>query len=161
MGFSKKCYYIHAGCWTIAWYRPQVLQDDLIKWKHFPRYWAFVRGIHRSPVNSPHKGQWRGALMFSLICIWINGWVNTHEAGDLRHHRTHYDVIAMILLFTYYGNILVSGITSKSFSRPDVTGGLDSAVKQDPPIHPSYSKLQSNASRMGFNLWPTASVTWT
>ena len=42
--------------------------DDVIKWKHFPRYWPFVRGIHRSSVNSPHKGQWRGALMFSLIC---------------------------------------------------------------------------------------------
>ena len=42
--------------------------DDVIKWKHFPRYWPFVRGIHRSPVNFPHKGQWRGASMFSLIC---------------------------------------------------------------------------------------------
>ena len=41
--------------------------DDVIKWKHFLRYWPFVRGIHRSPVNTPHKGQWRGALMFSLI----------------------------------------------------------------------------------------------
>ena len=39
-----------------------------IKWKHFPRYWPFVRGIHRSSVNSPHKGQWRGTLMCSLIC---------------------------------------------------------------------------------------------
>ena len=58
--------------------------DDVIKWKHFPRYWPFVRGIHRSTVNSPHKGQWRGALMFSLICAWINGWVNNCEAGDLR-----------------------------------------------------------------------------
>ena len=38
--------------------------DDVIKWKHFLRYWPFVWGIHRSPVNSPHKGQWRGALMF-------------------------------------------------------------------------------------------------
>ena len=38
--------------------------DAVIKWKDFPRYWPFVRGIHRSPVNSPHKGQWRGALMF-------------------------------------------------------------------------------------------------
>ena len=46
--------------------------DDVIKWRHFPRYWPFVRGIHRSPVNSLHKGQWRGALMFSLICAWIN-----------------------------------------------------------------------------------------
>ena len=66
--------------------------DDVIKWKHFPRYWPFVRGIQRSPVNSPHKGQWRGALMFSLICVWINGWVNNREAGDLRRHRAHYDV---------------------------------------------------------------------
>ena len=44
------------------------IHDDVIKWKHFPRYWPFARGIHRSPVNSPHKGQWRGALMFSWIC---------------------------------------------------------------------------------------------
>ena len=47
------------------------------------------------PVNSPHKGQWRGALMFSLICVWINGWVNNREAGHLRRHRGHYDVIVM------------------------------------------------------------------
>ena len=68
-------------------------------WRHqmetFSRYWPFVRGIHRSPVNSPHKGQWRGALMFSLICAGIDGWVNTREAGDLRRHRAHYDVIVM------------------------------------------------------------------
>ena len=48
--------------------------DDVMKWKPFARYWPFVRGIHRSPVSSPHKGQSRGALMFSLICVWINGW---------------------------------------------------------------------------------------
>ena len=69
---------------------------DVIKWRHFPRYWQFVRGIHRPPVNSPHKGQWRGALIFSLICVRINGWVNNRGAGDLRHHRAHYDVIVII-----------------------------------------------------------------
>ena len=46
--------------------------------------------------NSPvRKGQWRGALMFSLSCARINGWVNNREAGDLRRHRAHYDVIVM------------------------------------------------------------------
>ena len=55
----------------------------------------FVRGIHRFPVNSLHKGQCRGALMFSLICIWIYGWVSTREAGDLRRYRTHYHVTVM------------------------------------------------------------------
>ena len=69
--------------------------DDVIKWKHFPRYWPFVRGIHRSPANSPHKGQSRGAVMFSLICVWINVWVNNRKAGDLRHYRAHYDVSEM------------------------------------------------------------------
>ena len=69
--------------------------DDVIKWKHSPRYWPIVRGIHQSPVNSPHKGQWRGALMLSLIYTWINGWVNNGEAGDLRHHCAHYDVKVM------------------------------------------------------------------
>ena len=53
-------------------YRISVVHDDVIKWRHFPRYWPFARGIHRWPVNSPHKGQWRGALMFSLICFWTN-----------------------------------------------------------------------------------------
>ena len=72
--------------------------DDVIKWKHFPRYRPFLRGIHRSPVNSPHKGQWRGALMFSLICVWINVWVNNGEAADLRCHRPHYNVIIMIFI---------------------------------------------------------------
>ena len=75
-----------------------VLHDDVIKWKHFPRYWSFVRGIHRSPVNSPHKGQWRGALIFSLIYVWINGWVNNREAGDLGRYRAHYDVTVMTYL---------------------------------------------------------------
>ena len=66
--------------------------DDIIKWKHFPRNWPFVRGIHRSPVNSPHNGQWRGALKFSLSCAWINAWVNNCDADDLRRHRAHHDV---------------------------------------------------------------------
>ena len=72
-----------------------LVHDDVIKWKHVPRYWPFVRGMHRSPVNSPHKGQWRGALVFSLICVWIHDWVNNHEAGDLRRYRAHCDVTVM------------------------------------------------------------------
>ena len=47
-----------------------------------------------------HKGHWRGALMFSLICAWINGWENSRMVGDLRRHRAHYDVIVMSSLLT-------------------------------------------------------------
>ena len=69
--------------------------DDVIKWKHCPRYWPFVRGIHLSPVNSPHGGQWRRSLMFSLIYAWTNGRVNNREAGDFKRHRAHCDVTVM------------------------------------------------------------------
>ena len=58
-----------------------------------------LRGIHRSRVNSPHKGQWRGALMFSLICARINASVNNGEAGDFRRNHVHYDVIVMNTAF--------------------------------------------------------------
>ena len=76
--------------------------DDVINWKHFLRYWPFGRGIRRSPVNSPHKGQWRIALMFSLICAWTNGWVNIRDAGDLRCHLPHYVVTATFMTITTF-----------------------------------------------------------
>ena len=98
---GKDCLYIETVPWKQlhpvirVWWHADYLHDGVIKWKHFPRYWPFVRGIHRGPVNSPHKGQWRGAWMFSLICVWINGWVNNREAGDLRRNRAHYNVTVM------------------------------------------------------------------
>ena len=85
--------------------------DDVIKWKHFPRYSPFVRGIHRSPVISPHKGQWRGALMFSLTCAWINGWVNNRKIGDLRRHHGHNDVTIMAPLYHWLSNMNQSSVT--------------------------------------------------
>ena len=88
-------------CWCIR-RSSRYVHDDVIKWKHFPRYWPFVRGIHRSTVNSPHKGQWRGALKFSLICVWIHSRINNREAGDLRRYRAHYDVNVMLFLCGCY-----------------------------------------------------------
>ena len=75
-----------------------------LSWTHLTTWWrhqmetfsallAICAG--NSPVNSPHKGQWRGAMMFTLICARINGWVNNREAGDLRRYHTHYDVIVI------------------------------------------------------------------
>ena len=63
---------------------------------------ALCAGNSPVPVNSPHKGQWRGALMFSLICAWINGWVNNRKVGDLRRYRAHYDVTVMVQKLTIH-----------------------------------------------------------
>ena len=53
--------------------------------------------VDLSPVNSPYKGQWRGALMYALISVCTNVWINNPAAGDLGHHRTHYDITVMLL----------------------------------------------------------------
>ena len=84
-----------------------VCNHHLEEHEHYVREWFFylsfmmtslnravfrVTGpLCRWPVNSPHKGQWRGASMFSLVCAWTNGWVNHRDAGDLKRHRAHYD----------------------------------------------------------------------
>ena len=79
---------------VVVWYAVMAcssilpLHDDVIKWNHFPRYWPFVRGIHRSPVNSPHKGQWRGALMLSLICA-LNKRLNKQSCGWWLEAQSH------------------------------------------------------------------------
>ena len=67
--------------------------DDVTKWKHFPRYWSFVREIHCSLVYYPHKKQWRRALMFSLICVWTNELGNNRfktPSHALWHHCPNY-----------------------------------------------------------------------
>ena len=80
---------------------------------------ALCAGNSPVPVNSPHKGQWRGALMFSLICAWINYWVNNREAADLRRRRGHYDVNVMLVIYT--GNMFVSvGIHLNRFNERNV-----------------------------------------
>ena len=63
-----------------------VIHNDVMKWNYFPRYWPFVRRIHRSSVDSSHKGQWREVFMFSLICAWTNSWANNRYTGDLWRH---------------------------------------------------------------------------
>ena len=98
-------------------------RDDVIKWKHFPPYWPFVRGIHRSPVNFPHKGQWYGDLMFSMICASINGCVNNCEAGDLRRHRAHYDVD--VIKATFHG-ALIPGVLYREHKLISMISNLPS-----------------------------------
>ena len=101
----------------IIWYKclpvskdfeADVIRDGVIKWKYFPRYWPFVRGVHQSPVNSLHKGQWRGALMFSLICALDErlskqslGWWFETPWCPLWRHCNGYDFINDALITVY------------------------------------------------------------
>ena len=95
-----------------------------------------MRGIHRSPVNSSHKGQWRRTLMFSLIYVWVNGWVNNREAGDLRRHCAHYDVSVMDMNLHPLWKMLIS-VTCVWNILPSATIYLSSLAGNDEI--PSYS----------------------
>ena len=95
-----------------------------IKWKHFPRYWPFVRGIHRPPVNSPHKGQWRRALMFSLICAWINGWVKQWwgwwfetPSRSLWRHCIGERWVAVVMMVVVCPSVRACTLTAVTFAR--------------------------------------------
>ena len=57
---------------TITYALIQCVHDDVINWKRFPRYWPFVWEIHRSPVNSPHKGPVTHTLMLVRITCYTN-----------------------------------------------------------------------------------------
>ena len=86
--------------WTMrTWWRHQM--------ETFSALLALCVGNSPVPVNSPQKGQWRGALIFSLIYAWINGWVNNREAGDLRRYRAHCDVIVMYHAINSYVDIFL------------------------------------------------------
>ena len=100
----------------VAWWRHQM--------ETFSALLAICAGNSPIPGEFPHKGQWRGALMFSLICARINGWVNNGEAGDLRRYRGHYDVSVMAFL-----SVQVNAITW------DQLPGDISDLKEKIPIH--------------------------
>ena len=116
-GFVKCCFVLFVVmlivCGVWYWISDEDVNEDkdVINRKHFPRYWSFVRGIHRSPVISPHKSQWRGALVFSLICTRINGWINNREAGDLRRHRAHYAVTVLMFQIWLTLNSMIELVT--------------------------------------------------
>ena len=82
-------------------------------WRHqmetFLALLAICAGNSPVPGEFPHKYQWRGGLMFSLICAWINGWVNRGEAGDLRHHCANCDVT---LMHNHYEEFLPLSLTA-------------------------------------------------
>ena len=85
---------------SLSWWRHQM--------ETFSALLAICAGNSPVPGEFPHKGQWRRALMFTLICVWINGCVNNREAGDLRRYCAHYGVTVMFCLHVVtkiYGNI--------------------------------------------------------
>ena len=99
-------------CQTIIWNNDDLsLHGDVIKWKHFPRYWPGHWWILHTKASDAEFS------CFLWSPPWINGWVNGREAGELRLHRAHYDVIVM----NKYEFVLVrSGVSLQLVSSIDM-----------------------------------------
>ena len=93
---------------------PEIL--SLTWWRHQMETFSALQAIFAG--NSPHKGQWRGTLMFSVICVWINGWINNGEAVDLRRPRAHYDVTVMNWRICRFCVIPVATLVLFCFRKP-------------------------------------------
>ena len=87
-------------------------------WRHqmetFSTLLAICAGNSPVPGEFPHKGQWHGALMFSLICVWINDWVNNRETGDLWHYHAHYDITVMKYEITWWVSMYAKSLSKSS-----------------------------------------------
>ena len=92
------------------------------------RVTALCEGNPPVTDESPHKGQWRGALVFSLICAWTYGWVNNRDAGDLRHHRAHYDVIVTCKHSSRWEWVRASGCVRKQLKKKTLLGSRSAEV---------------------------------
>ena len=107
---------MHVAWFFFTWWRHQM--------EPFSALPALCAGNSPVPGNSPHKGQWRGALMFFFSCAWINDWVNNREAGDLRRHRGHYDVNVMVCGWVN------SWCTSVTRTRTYASGSFESVLSR-------------------------------
>ena len=76
-------------------------------WRHqmetFAALLALFEGNSLVTGEFPSQSQWRGALMFSLLCAWTNGWANHRDAGDLRRHRVHCGITEMSVNYVIIG----------------------------------------------------------
>ena len=148
------------GCkyWSTQWITRNKLQRNLnpSMYKDFLSTWwrhqmeTFSALLAICAGNSPHKGQWRGALMFSGMCARINRWVNNREAGDLRRYRHHYDVIVMKKKSFENAVYKKSAYLEASILFPMIHLGLYSLSGKT-----SYGKISGSleAARFGFRLF--------
>ena len=127
-------------------------------WRHQMEIFSTLLAI--CVENSPDTGEFPAqrqvtrAAMFSLICAWMNGWVNNRDASDLRRHHVHYDVIVMLRLtelwrkaidddnhmgtnamdlsnaFDHYGDVIMGAIASQITSFTNVYSTVSSGADQ-------------------------------
>ena len=103
----------------------------------------------------PHKGQWRETLMFSLICAWINGWVNNRNADDLRRHRGHYNVTVM--------KSTAKRLYRHALSQCGFLAEVDAAIVSTELIQPgvlSFQTVPRKRRALIFNKNPTLCVSY-
>ena len=126
--------------------------DDVIELKHFSCYWPFVRGIHRSPVDFPHKEQVTQSFdvfwVFFLVYAWTNGWTNSGISSDLIRYAGHMTSMKWTWLWCRSDAGLAPSLWETSFQSNAVSHGLGAHLESALwPVSPVQQPLSSCACR--------------
>ena len=91
-------------------FKAALVHDDVIKWKNFPRWWPFVRGIHRSRwFETPSRSLWRhcnGRQCYLLSTPGIRNFVMKW------HYSSCYKVIILLFIWCLLQMYQISLIVS-------------------------------------------------
>ena len=84
---------VYVTCWAsdctkIVTYKSTFTFGDVMTWKCFLHYWSPMRRLHRSSVDSSHKGSNINADRWRFLLTRTRWWANTRVASDLRHPMT-------------------------------------------------------------------------
>ena len=117
--YDFKCIFMHAMRYlTTSFLAASSKHDDVIKWNHFPRYWAFVR---ESPVTAGFPSQRLVTRSFEVFFdLHLNKRLCNRDTSDLRRPSAHYDVTVLNLYPLNHipqNNKIHSFITQNQFSH--------------------------------------------
>ena len=133
---------------------------------HFQWWRHQLETIDRSPVDSPHDDQWRGALMFSVICAWTSGWANNRDSCDFRRHRAHYNVIVMhIICIGRSGDNFICNEQLPWYPFPMMTSSNGNIFRVTGPLwgkstgHRWIPLTKASDAKVGCFLWPAPEQT--
>ena len=130
----------------IPWlWKPEIKEKNFRTWilETLSALLALCEGNLPVTDGCRHKSQWSGAWMFSLICAWIDGWLNNRDTSDLRRHRARYNVTEMSENFRH------SGAVAGMFSYKDINHYSDvimsAMASQITSLTIAYSTVYSGA----------------
>ena len=162
--------------YTVSSFTGAFAHDDVIKWKHFPRYWPFVRGIHRPGEFSAQRSVPRSFSVFFDLRLnerlskqWWGWWFETLSRSLWRHRNEStfsiFTLVTIIISCSYLiwmSKIHISGIWSMASNQATLSHAPEKANKKKGRMNKSDVSIKipletfckNSAFENSVDLWP-------